>query len=102
MIRTDNLEVTYSGGARALHPCSLRFEPGAFTVLLGASGAGKSTLLRSLNGLVSPTGGGVTADGIGDLGVRRNLQAHRRRTGMIFQQHQLIGRCSVLTNVLMG
>lgn len=102
MIQTDDLEVTYPGGARALHPCSLRFETGAFTVLLGASGAGKSTLLRSLNGLVSPTGGGVTGDGIGDIGVRRNLQAHRRRTGMIFQQHQLIGRCSVLTNVLMG
>ncbi len=102
MIQTHNLEVSYPGGTRALHPCSLRFEPGAFTVLLGASGAGKSTLLRSLNGLVSPTGGRVTADSIGDLGARRNLQSHRRRTGMIFQQHQLIGRCSVLTNVLMG
>ena len=54
MIRTDNLEVTYSGETRALQPCSLRFEPGAFTVLLGASGAGKSTLLRALNGLVHP------------------------------------------------
>lgn len=102
MIQTDSLEVSYPGGARALQPCSLNFEPGAFTVLLGASGAGKSTLLRSLNGLVTPTGGHVMADGVGDLGARRNLQAHRRRTGMIFQQHQLIGRCSVLTNVLMG
>lgn len=102
MIQTDNLEVSYPGGTRALLPCSLRFQPGAFTVLLGASGAGKSTLLRCLNGLVSPTGGRVTAQGIGDLGTRRNLQAHRRRTGMIFQQHQLIGRCSVLSNVLMG
>jgi phosphonate transport system ATP-binding protein len=102
MIQTDKLEVSYPGGTRALHPCSLRFEPGAFTVLLGASGAGKSTLLRSLNGLVTPTGGRVMADGIGDLSARRNLQTHRRRTGMIFQQHQLIGRCSVLTNVLMG
>jgi phosphonate transport system ATP-binding protein len=51
---------------------------------------------------VVPTGGHVTVEGIGDLGARRNLQAHRRRTGMIFQQHQLIGRCSVLSNVLMG
>ncbi|MGV3634119.1 MAG: phosphonate ABC transporter ATP-binding protein [Pseudorhodoplanes sp.] len=102
MIRTENLEVSYSSGSRALHPCSLRFEPGAFTVLLGASGAGKSTLLRALNGLVSPTGGRVAVEGIGDLSTRRNLQAHRRRTGMVFQQHQLIGRASVLTNVLTG
>jgi phosphonate transport system ATP-binding protein len=102
MIRTDSLEVSYPGGTRALKPCSVSFEPGAFTVLLGASGAGKSTLLRALNGLVTPTGGRVSVDGIGDLGTRRNLQAHRRRTGMIFQQHQLIGRASVLTNVLTG
>jgi phosphonate transport system ATP-binding protein len=102
MIRTDGLEVTYTGGARALKPCSVSFAPGAFTVLLGASGAGKSTLLRALNGLVTPTGGRVVVDGNGDLGSRRNLQAHRRRTGMIFQQHQLIGRASVLTNVLTG
>ncbi len=92
MIRTDNVEVTYSGETRALKPCSLRFEPGAFTVLLGASGAGKSTLLSALNGLVSPTGGHVVVDGIGDLGSRHHLRAHRRRTGMVFQQHQLIGR----------
>jgi phosphonate transport system ATP-binding protein len=101
MIRTDNLEVSYPGGTRALKPCSVAFEPGAFTVLLGSSGAGKSTLLRALNGLVSPTGGRVVVDGVG-LGMRRKLQAHRRRTGMVFQQHQLIGRASVLTNVLTG
>jgi phosphonate transport system ATP-binding protein len=102
MIRTENIEVTYSGETRALQPCSLRFEPGAFTVLLGASGAGKSTLLRALNGLVTPTGGDVVVEGIGDLRSRRHLRAHRRRTGMIFQQHQLIGRLSVLDNVLTG
>lgn len=102
MIRTDNLEVSYPNGTRALKPCSLRFEPGAFTVLLGASGAGKSTLLRALNGLVTPTGGHVVVDGIGDLSTRSNLQTHRRRTGMVFQQHQLIGRLSVLQNVLTG
>lgn len=102
MIQTRNVEVTYSGNTQALKPCTLRFEAGAFTVLLGASGAGKSTLLRVLNGLVMPTDGHVEVDGIGDLRSRRRLQAHRRRTGMIFQQHQLIGRLSVLQNVLIG
>ena len=46
MIRVDNLEIVYSTGTRALAPCNVAFEAGAFTVLLGASGAGKSTLLR--------------------------------------------------------
>jgi len=101
MIRTDNLEVVYKNGTRALSRCSLTFAPGAFTVLLGASGAGKSTLLRSLNYLVVPTGGHIITES-GDLQNRHRLRAHRRRTGMVFQQHQLIGRASVLANVLTG
>lgn len=101
MISTRAVEVEYPGGVRALEPVSLDFAPGAFTVLLGASGAGKSTLLRSLNGLVTPTAGDVLVEGRSIAG-RAALRAHRRRTGMIFQQHQLIGRVSVLDNVLMG
>ena len=105
MIRVHNLEVTYAGGIRALAPATLSFEIGAFTVLLGPSGAGKSTLLRALNGLVAPTAGRIIAPGlatpdVGDLNDRRSMRAHRRRTGMVFQQHQLIGRLSVLVNVL--
>src|SRR5262245_25050176 len=102
MIRIDNLEIIYSTGSRALARGNVSFEAGAFTVLLGASGAGKSTLLRSLNGLVRPTSGRVIVDGLGALDDRASVQAHRRRTGMIFQQHQLIGRLSVLSNVLTG
>jgi len=102
MISVDGVEVVYPNGTRALHPVSLAFARGAFTVLLGSSGAGKSTLLRCLNGLVAPTGGAVSVEGIGVVAGRRQLARHRRRTGMIFQQHQLIGRASVLANVLIG
>jgi phosphonate transport system ATP-binding protein len=102
MVDIDNLEVVYPTGVCALTPTTLRFEIGAFTVLLGASGAGKSTLLRCLNGLVRPTRGRVVVDNLGNIAARRHLRAHRRRTGMVFQQHQLIGRASVLTNVLTG
>lgn len=101
-LRTEALEVTYGNGARALQATSLRFMQGEFVVLLGASGAGKSTLLRSLNGLVKPSAGHVVAAGIGDLSDSAHLRHHRRQTGMVFQQHHLIGRQSVLANVLMG
>jgi phosphonate transport system ATP-binding protein len=101
-MRTEALEVTYDNGTRALHPTTLQFRAGEFVVLLGASGAGKSTLLRSLNGLVSPTRGQVFATDIGNLSDSAHLRQHRRRTGMVFQQHHLIGRLSVLANVLMG
>ncbi len=102
MLRVENLEVVYPNGTAALRPVSLSFASGAFTVLLGASGAGKSTLLRSLNHLVRPTAGRVIADGLGDISASGKLRAHRRTTGMVFQQHQLIGRLNVLDNVLIG
>jgi phosphonate transport system ATP-binding protein len=102
MLRVEALKVIYPNGTAALAQTDLGFAAGAFTVLLGASGAGKSTLLRSLNGLVLPTAGRVLADKIGDIALPRALRLHRRTTGMVFQQHQLIGRLTVLQNVLTG
>lgn len=101
MIQLHNVSVRY-GGFTALHPTSLAFVAGQFTVLLGASGAGKSTLLRSLNLLARPSAGHISVDGIGTLDGAGRVHEHRKRTGMIFQQHQLIGRQSVLANVLLG
>ena len=102
VICTNALEVTYKNNLKALKSTSLDIVQGSFVVLLGTSGAGKSTLLRSLNGLVKPTAGSVTAAGLGDLANLSTLQRHRRQTGMIFQQHHLIGRLNVLNNVLLG
>ena len=101
-MQTQSLGVAYPQGTVALSPVDLAIAPGSFTVLLGASGAGKSTLLRSLNGLVRPTEGRVLDARGDDIAEARALRRHRRETGMIFQQHQLIGRVSVLGNVLMG
>jgi len=98
----EALEVTYPGGVRALQRTSCTFGEGEFTVLLGSSGAGKSTLLRCLNGLVRPSAGRVIVGGGDDIADRRILLRHRQQTGMVFQQHHLIGRLSVLGNVLMG
>jgi len=102
VICTSGLEVTYKNNLKALKSTSLDITQGSFVVLLGTSGAGKSTLLRSLNGLVKPTSGSVSVAGLGDLSDTSTLQRHRRQTGMIFQQHHLIGRLSVLNNVLLG
>ena len=99
-LRIADVAVTYPNGTVALQPTRLDIAAGAFTVLLGPSGAGKSTLLRSMNGLVRPTQGQVlTAEG---TPILRALRAHRARTGMVFQQHQLIGRLTALGNVLTG
>ena len=103
MLRLVDVSVVYGTGVTALQPTSLEIAEGQFTVLLGASGAGKSTLLRSLNGLVRPTKGDVTRAGVGSIFTGSSaLRTHRLTTGMIFQQHHLIGRLTVLSNVLIG
>lgn len=102
MIELKDVSVAFPGGVTALHPTSLRFQRGEFTVLLGASGAGKSTLLRCLNLLNRPSSGVIAVEGLGEIRDRHSLHRHRRATGMIFQQHQLIGRQTVLANVLLG
>jgi phosphonate transport system ATP-binding protein len=97
------VSVTYADGHRALQPTDLHLARGEFLVLLGASGAGKSTLLRSINGLVRLDAGQIEVNGLpGGVVSARNLREHRRRCAMVFQQHHLIGRQTVLANVLMG
>ena len=102
LLRLHTASVTYPGGRRALVRTSLEVAAGEFLVLLGPSGAGKSTLLRCLNGLVPLTEGTVVADTLGAIQGPAALRALRKRTGMVFQQHQLIGRLTALANVLTG
>jgi phosphonate transport system ATP-binding protein len=79
---------------------SLEVPKGQFCVLLGPSGAGKSTLLRSVNGLTELTSGHVEVGGT--VLSPRTLESIRSEVGMIHQQFNLVGRLSVLTNVLTG
>lgn len=103
MLDLDKVTVRYANRVTALDDASASFPKGQFIVLLGPSGAGKSTLLRCLNGLVRPTSGKVRSQEGGNiLGSSSALRRHRQRTGMIFQQHHLIGRLTALQNVLMG
>ena len=102
MLQLCDVAMTYPNGTNAVLPTSFSVPKGQFLVLLGPSGAGKSTLLRCLNGLIRPTQGDVI-DGQGSIfRDGRTLRQHRKRTGMIFQQHHLIGRLTALQNVLLG
>ncbi|MCG8367733.1 MAG: phosphonate ABC transporter ATP-binding protein [Pseudanabaenales cyanobacterium] len=102
IVRLEKVGVTYQNKLVALESVSLQLNRGEFAVVLGASGAGKSTLLRTINHLTPPTHGRVIVDQLGELSKSPILRLHRKRTGMIFQQYQLIERCSALENVLMG
>ena len=101
MIRTQGLTVSYPS-VTALYPTSIVFREQEFTVLLGPSGAGKSTLLRCLNLLTRPSSGSIMINGANVVSDGKALRDHRRRTAMIFQQHQLLDRQTALHNVLIG
>ncbi|MEY9106858.1 phosphonate transport system ATP-binding protein [Bradyrhizobium yuanmingense] len=91
------------GAKAAVDDASFQVSPGGFVGVIGRSGAGKSTLLRSINRLVTPSGGRILFDGVDVTSLRgRELRQWRARSAMIFQQFNLVGRLDVLTNVLMG
>ncbi len=103
MLRIEHLVKVYPGGTRALDDLSLEVADGEFVVVVGLSGAGKSTLLRCINRLVEPTAGRIFLDDVEVTACHgAELRRVRRRIGMIFQQFNLVGRESVLTNVLAG
>jgi phosphonate transport system ATP-binding protein len=91
------------GQTTALDRVDLEVPGGQMLAILGLSGSGKSTLLRTLNGLVAPTSGSVHVLGC-DVGHAHGVQmrALRRQVGFIFQQFGLVGRLTVLENVLSG
>jgi phosphonate transport system ATP-binding protein len=90
------------GTYEALRRVNLSFAPGEFVVILGPSGAGKSTLLRCINRLTAPSEGEIVINGAAFASNARDLRLLRRKVAMIFQQHNLVKRLSVLKNVLVG
>ena len=102
ILELEDVSVTFPNGMRALKPSSLKFYRGEFAVLLGPSGSGKSTLLRCLNLLQEPTTGRVSSPWISGPASESSARVHRRRIGMVFQQHQLVLSMTALDNVMAG
>jgi phosphonate transport system ATP-binding protein len=102
-LRIRNLVKEYVAAVPVLRGISLDFAARGVTAIIGPSGTGKSTLIRCINRLVEPTSGQIFFE---DRDVttlsRSELRAVRRRTGMVFQEYNLVERLTVMENVLCG
>lgn len=67
--------------------------------IIGPSGSGKSTLLRIIGGLISPTQGQISWDGIPVAKDENNLMLYRRQIGFVFQQNGLFRHMTARQNI---
>ena len=75
---------------------------GDVVCVIGASGSGKSTFLRCLNLLENPTGGSIEFNGVNLTGAKVDLDLHRQKMGMVFQQFNLFPHLTVLDNLTLA
>jgi ABC-type polar amino acid transport system ATPase subunit len=86
------------GDAHVLRGVDLEVRGGEKVCVLGPSGSGKSTLIRCINGLEVHDQGRVLLNGVDLAGPKRQAEAARRTTGMVFQSFNLFPHLSVLEN----
>lgn len=81
---------------------SVSFNEGDVAFLIGPSGAGKSTFLRCLNRLEEATSGEIYFEGVNILQKHIDIDKHRQKMGMVFQQFNLFPHLSVMSNLTIG
>lgn len=100
MIRFDNVSKRYPSGFDALQRVSFELGAGELVFLTGHSGAGKSTLLKLIMAMERSTQGQVLYEGRNLSRLKRaEIAQHRRRIGVVFQNHSLLFDRSVFDNV---
>jgi len=90
------------GSLEVLKDITHTIDQGEVVVIIGPSGSGKSTLLRCLNLLEKPTSGEVIFEGVSLTDAAVNIDLHRQKIGMVFQQFNLFPHKSVLENITLA
>lgn len=98
LIRVDGLRKSFKK-VEVLKGISTEIHKGDVVVVIGPSGSGKSTFLRTLNLLEEPTGGSVYFEGVNITDPKVNINVHRQKMGMVFQQFNLFPHMTILKNM---
>ena len=100
MLEINDLKKKFENGSPALKGVNLKINKGEFVSILGPSGSGKTTLLRTINGLESISSGEIYFN---NKQVDNNSTSNvQKKTGMIFQEFNLVNNLSAINNVLTG
>ena len=87
------------GDLKVLKGVDLDIKNGEVITIIGPSGCGKSTFLRCLNCMEDPTGGSIFFQGEDIADMRVDINAHREKIGMVFQQFNLFNNKTVIENI---
>ena len=98
LIKVENLQKSF-GDIEVLKGINTEITRGEVVVIIGPSGSGKSTFLRTLNLLEMPTGGTIYFEGVNITDPDTNINKHRQKMGMVFQQFNLFPHMTILKNM---
>lgn len=98
LIKVEGLEKSF-GKVEVLKGIDIEIKKGEVVCIIGPSGSGKSTFLRTLNLLEEPTGGKIFFEGTDITDPKTNVNLHRQKMGMVFQQFNLFPHMTVLKNM---
>ena len=101
IIRVRNLKKNFDK-LEVLKGIDVDIYKGDVVCVIGASGSGKSTFLRCLNLLETPTDGDIEFNDVNLTGAKVNLNLHRQKMGMVFQQFNLFPHLTVLNNLTLA
>ena len=101
MIEVKNLRKSFDD-TEVLKGINETINKGDVACVIGPSGSGKSTFLRCLNLLEIPTGGQIVFEGDDLTAKGVDLNHHRQKMGMVFQQFHLFPHMTVIDNLTMA
>lgn len=90
------------GSNMVLEGVTVDIYKGDVVCVIGASGSGKSTFLRCLNLLEEPTGGQILFEGADITDKKSDINMHRQKMGMVFQQFNLFPHLTIMDNITLA
>ena len=87
------------GDLNVLKDINVDIYKGDVVCVIGPSGSGKSTFLRCLNRLEEPTSGKILFEGVDITDPKTDIDKHRQKMGMVFQQFNLFPHMTIMKNL---